>query len=609
MTFHFPWYGGGGTVDVEGGYNGAAIAARPIPFTVSLMGVEYPIDLEPYERNSLDNIKPNASSTSTQPDDSQYNTEGAWWRYAFDWSMGAGQLVQDFGDDRLPNRFSASLGVDPWTEFGATLLPTTVLKDAVSGANAYLIATGGFAYRSDGTGVKRSPDLTTWTALTGLSGTIRDLATDGSTVYIATSTGIYTCTDAGGVAVTSFAAVGADYQKVAFVANRLLGASDNVLYEFTSAGVRTAIVGGTHFQTAFRWKAIFNIGSRIYFGGYAGNRTELYTATTDTSGALVAGAEAAQFPYNELLNCAVSYAGAALLGTSLGIRLAILSGDGSLTYGPLIDAPGSVQAITAEGRFAWFAWTGHPGGSGVGRLALDEQVASLQPPYATDVYTAASANGVTGVCRFAGKTVLAVPSVGVYATTTTFLTAGWFRSGQVYLGTIERKALASLAVRCDPLLTNETIRATVTDQLGDELGNFLTDEDTAEGLDASLDGEQAAWCQVQIDITGSGTTAPTVRSWRLRGFPVVPTTEEFIVPLIIESYVVVNDGNGQLRSMNPLEQIERLIDAKKLQTVIPYREGLRTYRVRIDKYRLKPREWNDTSDGFESLFIVRLITV
>lgn len=604
--FHFPWYGSILSDEPDGIFGGTEVATRPIPFTVSLYGVEYPIELKPYRRRSLDNIKPGGTTTSAQPDDSQFNNEGAWWRYVYDWSLGAGQVVQDFGQDRLPNRFASSLGIDPWTEFCAQLLPAVGLKDATAATNAFLIATGGFVYKSDGTGVKRSADLTTWFAITGLTGTIRDLATDGSACYIATSTHIYKVLDSGGVAATVVTVTGGDYSKVAFVSNRLLAAKLNVLYELNNAGVESAIV--THFQTAFRFTAVFNVGSRIYFGGYAGNRTELYGATTDSSGNLVVGAEAAQFPYNEQLLCGVSYAGAALLGTSLGIRLAILSGDGSLTYGPLIDAPGGVTAVTAEGRFAWFAWTDHPGGSGVGRLALDRQVTSLQPAYATDVYTAASSNDVTGVCRFGGKTVFHVPSSGVYATLATFLTTGYIESGQVYLGTIERKALSEVVARFDPLLAGETVRLITSDHIGDEMGDVTTDVDGAELLDSSLSGEQAAWIEMRVELTGSGASSPCLRSWRLRGFPVVPSNEEFIVPLIIHRYVVVNDGHGQLRSMNPLEQIERLIAAKESNTIITYREGLRSYRVRIDKYEMQPREWDDRSDFFEPLFTVRLIT-
>jgi len=148
----------------------------------------------------------------------------------------------------------------------------------------------------------------------------------------------------------------------------------------------------------------------------------------------------------------------------------------------------------------------------------------------------------------------------------------------------------------------------VTDQAGDSIGDFTVTGPGVSGLDASLDGQQVSWCKVRITINGNGSSTPCVRSWRLRGYPIVPTVEEWIVPLIMHQYVVVNDGLGQLRSQSSLIQVERLIEACKQGTVIAYREGARTYRVRIDKYELQPREWVDTSEFFEGIFHVRLLS-
>ncbi len=72
--------------------------------------------------------------------------------------------------------------------------------------------------------------------------------------------------------------------------------------------------------------------------------------------------------------------------------------------------------------------------------------------------------------------------------------------------------------------------------------------------------------------------------------------------------MIVNDGQGQLRSFDQLAEVERLIDACRNQVTVPYREGERTYPVRIDKYEMQTHEWDDTSDTFDSLFVVRLIS-
>ena len=52
--FHFPWYGGGGPIEVEGAYNGLASAGRPIPFTGRVDGMSVPVQLDQYRRRARD---------------------------------------------------------------------------------------------------------------------------------------------------------------------------------------------------------------------------------------------------------------------------------------------------------------------------------------------------------------------------------------------------------------------------------------------------------------------------------------------------------------------------------------------------------------------------
>ena len=122
------------------------------------------------------------------------------------------------------------------------------------------------------------------------------------------------------------------------------------------------------------------------------------------------------------------------------------------------------------------------------------------------------------------------------------------------------------------------------------------------------DATEVQWVTVRLTIAGDGSSSPCVRSWRLRGFPIIPITEEWIVPLIIHKHVVVNDAEGQLRSLDQLDEVERLVELAKTNSIVPYREGERTYRVRIDQYEWNPGEWDDTSDFFDGLMVVRLLS-
>ena len=618
-TFHFPYYGGGGPVEVEGNWNGAAVATRPVPHTVHLAGVDYAVELRSpeerqlYRERSLDRQSQSVVQTG-QADDTQFNSEGAWQRYGTSWHQGMGQTTQDFGDSPLPYRFADSLGIDVWDEWCAKLLPATEQVHAATASTQLVVATGQLVYHSDGTSVYYSSDLTTWTAVTSLAGTVQAMTTDGSNIYIATTSHIYTRADsAGTAAVSTFTADGGSYDNVAFVGNRLLAGVANVLYEIDSAGARSAFE--THFQAAFRWTAIFSVGSRIYLGGYAGNRTEIYTATVDSSGVLVRSAEAAPFPHGELLRTAVSYGGVVLLCTNLGVRLATLSGDGALTYGALLDDVGDCYDAAVEGEYAWVAWDGMlSGGSGVGRLALDEFVNPLQPAYARDVYTEDVADTVTGVARFGGKTLFAVSGDGLYASTPgAYVTSGYLTSGRVYLGTIEQKVLQSLAFRTEQLDANTTLTVDVYDERDVSLGSFTATGANVYGLDASLiqtsdDKSQVLWATIKFTLSGNGSSSPCAQSWRLRGHPVIPLTTEWLVPLIIHKHVIVNDAEGQIRSYDQQAEVDRLVDIAESGAIVPYRVGDRSYRVRIDQYEWNPGEWDDTSDSFDGIFVARLLS-
>lgn len=603
MSLTEPFFGGGILF-----FEGSLVALEPIPLTVNLDGIDYPIDLTQYRRNGLEALREGVV-TSGEPDDQLFDSRGSWWRYRSNWVGGAGQRLVDIGDRQQADRFYASRGLDVWEETRACLHHSVEDVRSVASANAGMLVAGDFVYYWSGTTVFRSSDLSTWNEITGLAGTVNGLATDGTDVYVATGTNLYTVAPAGlaAAASTSATAPGGGYSSVAFVANRLMATGANVLYE---VGASTLDAVYTHFQPAFRWTTIFAIGSRIYVGGFAGSRSELLTLQTLSDGNLAPGPEAAPLGPGELLRTGLSYGGAALLGTSLGIRFAQVAGDGNLEYGPLIDAPGDVRAIDAQGRYAWFTWANFPdGGAGVGRLDLANQV-DLQPAYATDVYTEATTGTITGVGRFNNRTLFLVANNAIYAESTTdYVTEGFIESGEVYFGTIERKAVTEIQIRFLPLVADQRVTVSVMDDQGTELGSGTVATVGARGLSVDLDGKTANYVTIRIEVEGDGTEPVCLTTWRARAYPIAPAVEQWIVPLIISSQVIVNDGMGEIQPFDVLAEVERLARRWRDKKVIGYREGPRTYRVRIDNYEMQTKDWRDSHDFFEVIMLVRLYSV
>ncbi len=601
MSFSIPTYNSGTPF-----FTGAFADPRVIPYTINLDGQDYPIDLEKYRHAGLSKFREGVV-TSAQISDNLLNSAGGWWRYRTTWDAGAGQKLADLEEDDRADQFFESRGVDPWEENQLCLLHDTTQKLAVTAAAIHMASTSQYLYVSDGTGVKRSADLTTWSSITGIAGTVQDMCSDGTNVYIATSTDCYTVASTTAASLTSTAGA-TSYDKVAFVGNRLIAASANVVGEL---GTATFTAVYTHFQPSFRWTTIFAVGSRIYFGGYSGNRTELYTTDTGSTGALVKSAEAATFFAGELLLCALSYGGAVLLGTSEGLRFATLGSDSTLQYGPLISQPGAVRDIAAQGRFAYFAWENFPdSASGVGRAALDQFTSDLLPAFATDVYTEALVDDVVAVERFLDRTCFGVTADGVYVeNTATYVTSGYLDSGELTFGTVEDKSISSILVRYDPIVATESVGVALEDEYATAIGNKTDSAAGSTSMNLDVVDGQANRTRVTLTLGGDGSSTPCITQWRMRAYPVAPPVEEWIVPLIIKSQVVVNDSEGQVLSLDPWTETAKLRSLWDTGEVVLYKEGNYAFRVRIDNFQIDAGEWRDGSDWFECVCTVRLLSV
>ena len=603
MSFSIPIYGGGAPF-----FTGEFSDPRTIPYTISLDGRDYPIDLTKYRHNGLARFR-NGVVTSNDVNDSLLNPEGAWWRYRFSWHQGEGQAIDELDEDSLPARYLAGRGVNPWTKYQFCLHHDTEEVLDLTAAAILMVSTGGFLYVGYGTTVKRSADLVTWSDVTGLTGTVQAMTTDGSSCYIATTTNIYAVASTlAASTVTSATAPSGGYDSIGFVGNRLIASGDNVIYEIKTSTIDAIY---THYQSAFRWTVIFAVGSRIYLGGFAGNRSELYTTTTDDTGALVLSAEASSFFAGELLHAALNYGGQVVLGTSEGIRFATLGGDATLQYGPIISAPGAVTTLAAQGRHVWFNWEDFPGaGTGTGRLALDEFVSTLQPSYASDIFTEDSSNAVVAVARFDGKTVFAVSEAGVYAEDLdAWVTTGYLDSGDITFGSVENKSISEINVRYAALADGESVTTLVTNELDTTIGTLTDSVDGSTETRLDLAGDAVDRARVRLTINGDGTSTPCVNEWRMRGYPVAPGVEEWLVPLIIHSQVVVNDSEGQILSMDPWVETAHIRELWQDQEIVLYKEGDYAFRVRIDNFQIDTVKWRDGSDYFEVDCTVRLLGI
>lgn len=595
---------------------------RRVPQTVTLNGWSYSLQHENYEFGPQDNFRDGVVAND-EPSDSMFNARGAWARYRVSWHHGADQQIGDFVDEADPFRFDQSFGWNVWDQTQMRLLPGPELHGDISFASAapILQRSSTYIYAADGLGLVRIEGASLLAnSVTDFEGSITSLSTDGIDLYIASTLGLYRVADTDGVATLIVDGLGA-FHKIAFVANRLLAAQANVLYEVDNLGNLSEIV--THFQPAFRWTAIFAIGSRIYVGGFAGVKSELYTLTTDETGVLVRAQEAAPIPLGEQLLCGVSHGGAVLLGTSEGVRFAQIGADGTLTYGPLIDKIGACRQIAVEGSFAWTTWndpdTHLAGQVGIARIDLAHFVDVLQPAYAADVYVN-SATSIMGVARHetsdGNMLVFATDDGRFYYVFNDgesfngpkYATTAKLTSGELLLGSVEPKGVLSVEARFAPLVDETSITVTVIDEEGNVLGSGTADTVGQNLLEVELDGSLVRSVRVSIEAAQPFEHQVVFYSWRIRSYPAPPQVLQWIMPLNTHEVVDQGEGQGESKSQAANEVLTRIIALHESHELVELVAPEGTFRVRVESFKHVPARWASDGMAHQGTCTVQLVS-
>lgn len=676
MTSPWPYAGDGTTFQPE------VDAARAVPHTVRLDGVEYAVELKDYQHRAEPSLRDTIVS-SAQPDDSLYTSDGAWSRYAYSWHHGAGAVAHDFGEDPDPFQFLTSAGVDCWTPGQLTLLRKPIVFGGTYDLKTY-IDSGGVttthypalislvgtcaAVGAAGNGLRSALGLTSnkvmrlgagattveyFTAANNLDGTPQCLLANpvGTRNYIGTSTGIQYYDEAeyasniydGTLQLHDFAmSPSYSWDHLYLAGDRLIGMVNQAIYEIGSGGTITLVYD--HPDPAVEWRGCFALGSRVYIVGMSGQTSFVWSLTVDSSGNLVWGADAMDMPSGEEIFSAIGTLGFAVLGTSEGARLARPSGDGTLEYGPAIcrnvdnvtaryPYRRGVWGLAAYGGYVYGVVAEHPGGGyGLVRISLATFTGPLRPAWNWDVFLNASgaieaardSNAIihpTTFFRNTGDPVwtqsgipycVPLPAID-QAGEAAFDQEGWVEAGYVSFGTVEPKRLESVQVVGDAFGISTEFEVLVDDDdyglLTNETQRYSAIDDPVRGMTVDLHDQFSERTRVRVTMRDGGSRTPLLSRWRLRGMPIVPPMEEWIVPLRLSNVVIVNGGAGQGRSLDVEGQISRLRNRWRSKEPIEFREGSTTYRVRIDNFEIHPIQWQDTGKGYEARVLVKLISV
>ena len=250
-----------------------------------------------------------------------------------------------------------------------------------------------------------------------------------------------------------------------YVKHRLVVCADNKVYECAAAAASTPNLLYTNPSTNHTYTSITASGTSIYISGYNGPHSTIEKYTLTTAGAmpvLASAVIAAELPVGEIVHKIFYYLGYMLIGTSKGIRAAVVSDqDGSINYGPLIvETSQPCYDFAARDHYVWCA-TGVDGNPGLIRIDLSTEIETLRFAWANDVYyDGVTGHATTAVC-FDGNTDPTVTDRLMFTTTrassvdgfiyvqdaSTLRTTGYLTTGNIRYGTLEPKNFKRLLAR------------------------------------------------------------------------------------------------------------------------------------------------------------------
>ena len=477
------------------------VAVGGIPFIYAISDARpYLRQTAPYRKDQFDN--------GTEP--GEQSLTGWWIRSQSSFHSGAGIKFYDPSAGEITaHRFTDSKGVDVWTKGEVTLLNSCIENHITTGAIA---ANGNKTQRMrsikwnstsgvllhdeyDIDKVDSAGNVTHFVDYnTGIDSPVYSVCDDGTYAYWITNTAtkktVYKkllTLDSTTAGTKMFDEIGAiSNAEMEYVKERIVMCADNKVYEFSGSAVAMPTAVYTHPVSTHVYTSITASGSAIYIAGYNGIQSTIQKFTLSTAGVmptLTSAITAAEMPVGEIIHKIYYYLGYMMIGTSKGIRAAVVSDqDGSINYGPLIvETTQPCYDFAARDKFVWCA-TSVSGEPGLIRIDLGNEIETLRFAYANDLYysTGSTAHPTTACAFMNGTDILAFSTAyassangHVYREDTNLLASGYLTTGYIRYGTLEPKNFKRLLGR--GLFTKGSLTMETVDKNGIEYDHITYD--------------------------------------------------------------------------------------------------------------------------------------
>lgn len=597
-----PYYLGSGSV--------ASISSGV--WEVALAGQQFMLDwsADPALRYAPVPFQRQQSDTADKPGEHTINPEGLWRRYQESWHLGAGQ--EDFDrKDSSEFRFRDSKGAYVWDRWQWSLLPDTDIKHGDANSNLFLEVAGSRLYYSRGQVLEYITDITVdtpiRTAVTGTpAATLLSLASNGFHIFAAYgASGIYRTDRTIGAAASQ---VTGTVDLVRYVRNRVMCAGTNNIYDATAVamgGAPAALPAAlfTHANTDFRWVDFAEGNGFIYAAGFSGDKSLIYKITLVAEGtALGAPSVAAELPDGELITHIRGYLGNFLyIGTSKGYRLGVVTDNGDLRLGALVQTPMSVLCSEPQEDFIWYGLGNFDGvSSGLGRLSTNyfTDIDRLVPAYASDLMATAQANAVN-VVTFQGLRVFTLSQVGLYAEHQTRLVSeGHIDTGRITYGMTEPKIGVWFNLQHSEELGEHEILVSYDESPFQTVGSHTTDDLVHAATQHFLGIVPATSFEFRLKLTRDpvdNTSGLVFRSWLLRAQVTAEPTDYIFATVLIAD--TVEDLSGVPQTMNPYETLQFLSNMRRHRLLGRWQQNVISYNVFLEDFELDYKRLMEADAG------------
>ena len=375
-----------------------------------------------------------------------------------------------------------------------------------------------------------------------------------------------------------------------FTKERIVTCINNKVFEISTTATALPTAVYTHPVDNFVYTSITSSGAAIYVAGYSGGQSNIQKFTLTTAGAmptLTSAITAAEMPVGELIYRIYYYLGYMLIGTSKGVRVAAVSDDGSISYGPLLfESEQPVYDFAARDRFVWCA-TNVDGAPGTTRIDLGTSLGTLIFPYAWDTYYFPQTVGsritgryttacafINGTDRLAFTTNYSGSDGAVYIESDTDLVyQGELRTGFVRYNTLEGKIFKLLTPRVDNTNGGLSIYSISYNDTEYLIGNFTEDATVQEiGIPYPVGAQEYLGFKFVLTRSDSDDTlGPLFTGYQLKSLPAVPRQRLIQYPLFCYDHesdkfgVETGYEGAAYDRMSQLESVENVGDTIRVE--------------------------------------------